>query len=97
MTYLVNNLQVNNLQFTRNRVNNFHLKNFLNYFTKTTNQYDYNTRAIRLNLPILFCGCCGSNSIILKAIKEWNNLKTKVSQYLQDLSSSKIINFDSYL
>ena len=69
MTYLVNNLQVNNLQFTRNRVNDFHLKNFLNYFTKTTNQYDYNTRAIRLNLPILFVVAMVPIPLFLKPLK----------------------------
>ena len=89
----------------QNHLNDFLPKNFLNYFTKTTNLHDHNTRGIRLNVPIVNTTCYGSNSITLKAISEWNKLQTKLKQnsLLQDKNSPKILQFvktqilDSYL
>ena len=77
----------------QNRLNDFLTKYFLNYFTKTTNLHDHDTRGIRLNVPIVNTISYGSNSITPKAIKEWNKLKTKLSQnsLLQDKNSHKIL------
>ena len=102
LKYLV---RLYNLQFVQNHLNDFLPKNFLHYFTKTTNLHDHNTRGIRLNIPIVNTTCYGSNSIPLKAIREWNKLQTKLNQnsLLQDKNSPKILQFvktqilDSYL
>ena len=37
----------------QNHFSDFLPKNFLNYFTKTTNLHDHNTKGIRLNVPIV--------------------------------------------
>ena len=94
-----------NLQFVQNHLNYFLPKNFLNYFTKATNLHDHNTRGIVLNVPNVNTTCYGSNTITLRAIREWNKLKTKLNQnsLLQDKNSPKILQFvktqilDSYL
>ena len=64
----------------QNHLNDFLLKNFLNYFTKTTNLHDHNTRGIRVNVPIVNTTCYGSNLITLKANREWNKQQAKLNQ-----------------
>ena len=92
-----------NLQFVQNHLNDFLSNNFLNYFTKTTNLHDHNTRGIRLNVPIVNTTCYGSNSITLKDIRKWNKTKLNQNSLLQDKNSPKILQFvktqilDSYL
>ena len=61
-----------NLQFVQNHLNDFLPQNFSNYFTKTTNLHDHDTRGITLNVPIVNTICYRSSSITLKAIREWN-------------------------
>ena len=46
-----------NLKFVEKHLNDFLPKNFLNYFTKTTNLHHHNTRGIRLNVPIVNITC----------------------------------------
>ena len=83
----------------QNHLNDFLSNNFLNYFTKTTNLHDHNTRGIRLNVPIVNTTCYGLNSISLKAIREWNKQQAKLNQNY----TRKILQFvktqilDSYL
>ena len=65
---------IDNPKFVQNHLNDFLPKNFLNYFTKTINQYDYDTRGIAPNVPIINNTFYGLNSITLKAITEWNSV-----------------------
>ena len=59
-----------NLQLVQNHLNDFLPDNFLNYFTKTTNLHEHDTRGIRLNVPIANTTCCSSNSITFKSIRK---------------------------
>ena len=89
----------------KNHLNDFLPNNFLNYFIKTNNLHHHNARGIKLNVPIANTTCYGSNSITLKAIREWNKLQNKLNQnsLLQEKNSPKILQFfktqilDSYL
>ena len=67
---------------------------FLNYFTKTTNLHDHDTRGIRLNVPIVNTTCYASSSITLKAIREWNKLAICYDSNIRQLS---IIIIQKYL
>ena len=59
-----------NLQLVQNHLNDFLPENFLNYFTKTTNLHEHDTRGIRLNVPIANTTCYGSNSITFQSIRK---------------------------
>ena len=59
---------------------------FLNYFTKTTNLHDHDTRGIRLNVRIVNTTCYASSSITLKAIREWNKLAICYGSNIRQLS-----------
>ena len=94
-----------NLQLVQNHLNDFLPENFLNYFTKTTNLHEHDTRGIRLNVPIANTSCCGSNSITFKSIRKWNKLQAMLNKHflLQDKNSPKLLQFaktqilDNYL
>ena len=94
-----------NLQLVQNHLNDFLPENFLNYFTKTTNLHEHDTRGIRLNVPIANTTCCGSNSITFKSIRKWNKLQAMLNKHflLQDKNSPKLLQFaktqilDNYL
>ena len=55
---------------------------FLNYFTKTNNLHDHDTRGISLNVPIVNT----TSSITLKAIREWNKLAICYGSNIRQLS-----------
>ena len=85
----------------QNHLDDFLPKNFLNYFTKTTNLHEHNTRGIRLNVPVVNTTFYGSNSINLKAImiREWNKLQTILNKdfLLQDKNSPKLRSYSLLL
>ena len=85
----------------QNHLNDFLPKNFLNYFTKTTNLHENNTRGIRLNVPIVNTTFYRSNSITLKAImvREWNKLQTILNKHflLQDKNSPRLRSYSLLL
>ena len=59
-------------------------KNFNNYFTVKKNQHQYNTRSKKLDVPIVNPNYYGSNSITLKAIKQWNKVQDGLKIDLDD-------------
>ena len=71
-------------------------KNFNNYFTVKKNQYQYNTRRKKLDVPIVNTNYYGSNSITLKTIKKWNEVQDIRSIDLNDseITSSEFLRFN---
>ena len=71
------------------------LRIFLNYFTKTNNLHEHDTRGIRLNVPTVNTTCYGSNSITFKSIREWNKLQAMLNKHFcfQDKNSPKLLQF----
>ena len=68
-------------------------KNFNNYFTVKKNQHQCNARRKKLDVPIVNSNYYESNSITLKAIKQWNEVQDSLYIDLDDpeFTSSKFL------
>ena len=59
-------------------------RKFNNYFTEKKNQNQNKTRRKKLDVPIVNTNYYGSNSITLKAIKQWNEIQDSLNFDLDD-------------
>ena len=68
-------------------------KYFNNYFTVKKNQHQYNRRRKKLDVPLVSTNYYGSNSITVKAIKQWNEVQDTLKIDLDDpeIISSNIL------
>ena len=63
-------------------------KHFKNYFPLTSEQRKYRTRGTRLNIATIKTTKCDSNSVTLKAVKQWNTIQNSLRL---DISCSELI------
>ena len=75
LTHIV---MLNNCLFVFDHLQNLLPKDFKNYFSLTSEQYQYLTIGTRLNIPTIKTTKYGSNSITLTAIKQWNTIQNSL-------------------
>ena len=84
---LQNIITSNNCLFIYDQLCDNLLNTFSSYFKLLKNQHRHNTTGsnpFTLNIPRVNTETCGSNSIKIKAIKDWNNTTKKI-QFHSDL------------
>ena len=69
---------LNNCQFVYNQINNNLPNIFNNYFTQSNYFHEHNTRGLKLTVPTVNTTMYGTNSITMKAIKDWNCIQAKI-------------------
>ena len=83
----------NNCRLVYDQLKNNLPETFSNFFTLNTQLRKPNTRKNRLILPKVKTISYGSNSITLKAIKQWNEIKNfiKTDVYSHKMTDSKFL------
>ena len=95
LTTLHNESKINKLKdiichFLYDQLKNNLPETFSNFFTLNTQLHQHNTRKNRFNVPNANMTSYGSNSITLKAIKQWNKVQKFINIDIYHLYSSEI-------
>ena len=85
---------ITNYRFVYDQLRKRLQENFSDFFTLNTELHHHNTRGKKVIVPNVNTTIYGSNSVTLKAIKQWNELQNflKTDIFSPEMTYSKLLN-----